>query len=162
MNVPCSSAAPARSASPSSSSPRSRPSATSRASPSSTLGWIGSGFTPPKYGLRSWWISVTRMRPPASSREIQPEPEPQSGSWHRHVGRAQRIEVQGAPHEPLVAVVRVEALDQPGRLGIRERPPLHLVGAVLGQPRLDDRQHLGAAAAPVGALTLNPLSTHGL
>ena len=87
---------------------------------------------------------------------------PERVHQHRHVGRAQRIEVQGAPHEPLVAVVRVEALDQPGRLGIRERPPLHLVGAVLGQPRLDDRQHLGPAAAPVGALTLNPLSTHGL
>jgi hypothetical protein len=39
-------------------------------------GRIGSGFTPPKYGLRSLWISVTRIRPPASSRGIQPEPEP--------------------------------------------------------------------------------------
>ena len=50
------------------------------ASASSTCGRIGSGFTPPKYGLRSLWISVTRIRPPASSRGIQPEPAPYSGS----------------------------------------------------------------------------------
>ena len=31
-------------------------------------------------GLRSWWISLTRMRPPASRREIQPLPAPHIGS----------------------------------------------------------------------------------
>ena len=27
------------------------------------FGGIGSGFTPPKYGFRSAWISVIRIRP---------------------------------------------------------------------------------------------------
>ena len=49
-------------------------------SASSMFGGIGSGLTPPKYGLRSGWISVTRILPPASSRGIQPAPAPHIGS----------------------------------------------------------------------------------
>ena len=78
--MPRSSAAPARSASPSRSSPMSYPPAAIFARASSTCGRMGSGLTPPKYGLRSLWISVTRIRPPASRRGIQPEPTPYSGS----------------------------------------------------------------------------------
>ncbi len=44
------------------------------------FGRMGSGLTPPKYGFRSWWISLTRMRPPDSSRDSQPLPAPHIGS----------------------------------------------------------------------------------
>ena len=49
-------------------------------SASSTHGRIGSGLIPPKNGFRSWWISLTRTFPPASSRGIQPAPAPYIGS----------------------------------------------------------------------------------
>src|SRR5674536_104335 len=68
MKTPRSSTAPARSASPSSSSPRSNPPAATIPSASSVVGRIGSGLTPPKYGLRSVCSSVTRILPPASRR----------------------------------------------------------------------------------------------
>ena len=54
------------------------------------FGRMGSGLTPPKYGLRSWWISVTRIRPPASSREIQPAPAPHIGSTRTRTSAALR------------------------------------------------------------------------
>ena len=109
------------------------------------FGRIGSGLTPPKYGLRSWWISVTRIRPPASSREIQPAPAPYIGSTSTgHVGGPEGVEVDRPADEPLVALVRVVPLDQPGRLGVRERPALDRRPAVRRDPRLDDLQDLRA------------------
>jgi hypothetical protein len=85
------------------------------------FGRIGSGLTPPKNGLRSLWISVTRIRPPASRRGIQPAPAPYSGSTRIETSaRLQRVEVDRPPDEPLVALERVEALDEPGRLGVGE------------------------------------------
>ena len=127
------------------------------------FGRIGSGLTPPKYGLRSWWISVTRIRPPPSSRG---EPA-RAGAVHRldedvDVGRLQRVEVDRPADVPLVALERVEALDEAGRLGIGKRPaldrgpPLPAIAA-----SMTDRIS-GPAAAPVGDLTLKPLSVHGL
>src|SRR5450759_3992827 len=80
MKTPRSSTAPARSASPSSSSPRSNPPAATIPSASSMFGRIGSGLTPPKYGLRSVCSSVTRILPPASRRLSQPAPAPHMGS----------------------------------------------------------------------------------
>ena len=38
--------------------------------------------------------------------------------------RLERVEVERPADEPLVAVERVEPLDQPGRLGVGERPPV--------------------------------------
>ena len=52
------------------------------------FGRIGSGLTPPKYGLRSWWISSTRIRPPASRRDSQPLPAPHIGSTRTDMSAA--------------------------------------------------------------------------
>ena len=49
----------------------------------------------------------------------------------------QRVEIDRPPDEPLVALERVEPLDQPGRLGIGERPPLDADPAV--RPRAAPR-----------------------
>ena len=51
-----------------------------RPSASSMFGRIGSGLTPPKYGLRSWWISVTRIRAPAGEQAGDPA---RAGALHR-------------------------------------------------------------------------------
>ena len=61
------------------------------------FGRIGSGLTPPKYGLRSWWISVD-PDPPAGQ---QPRDPAGPGAPHRvdedvDVGRLERVEVDGA------------------------------------------------------------------
>ncbi len=108
-------------------------------SASSMFGRIGSGLTPPKYGLRSWWISVTRIRPPARRRR---EPA-RAGAPHRldedvDVGRLEGVEVDRPPDEPLVALVRVVALDEAGRLGVGERPALDRPCRRSGDRRLED------------------------
>jgi hypothetical protein len=68
-------------------------------SASSTFGRIGSGLTPPKYGLRS--RGSRHPDPPAArSRGIQPAPAPYSGlDEDRDVGRLQRVEVDRPPDE---------------------------------------------------------------
>ena len=120
------------------------------------------GVDPPKYGLRSLWISVIRIRPSRSRRGIQPEPTPYSGSTRREVGGLQLVEVDRPADELLVALEQVEALDQPGRLGVGQRPALDRRAAVLRDRRLEDRQDVAARGRPLGALTLKPLSVHGL
>ena len=163
-NVPCSSAAPARSASPSSSSPRSKPPPAIIASASSTLGRIGSGLMPPKYGLRSLWISVTRIRPPASSRGIQPEPAPYSGSTSTDTSAARSASR---------SIVRRDVRARSPRTGrtTRRAPPPRRRRTAAGRwparafaaiPASIAGSMSAPAAAPVGALTLNPLSVHGL
>ena len=51
-------------------------------------GAMGSGLTPPNHGLRSEWISVTRILPPASRRGIQPAPAPHIGSTSTRMSAA--------------------------------------------------------------------------
>ena len=128
------------------------------------FGRIGSGLTPPKYGLRSWWISSTRMRPPPSRRLIQPDPAPHIGSTRTSRSAALSASRSTRPtDELLVAVERVEPLDVAGSFGVGERPARDGARAVDGELRLDDAPGCPApAAAPVGALTLKPLSTQGL
>ena len=163
MKVPFSSAAPARSASPSSSSARSWPPSTVRRSASSMFGRIGSGLRPPKYGLRSWWISRTWMRPPLQ----QPADPAGPGAVQRidedrHVGRPERIEIDRPPHELLVAVVRVEALDEPGTLRVGEGPAVDGLLAVDRQSCLDDAQDLGSGRSPGRGLDLEPVVDPGV
>ena len=57
---------------------------------------------------------------------------------------AQRVEVDRPPDEPLVALERVEPLDQPGRLGVGERAPVESDPAVGGEPSLDDAEDVRA------------------
>ena len=108
-------------------------------------GRIGSGLIPPKNGLRSWWISVTRILPPRSSRGIQPAPAPYIGSTRiAQVGRLEGIELDRPADVALVALERVEALDEPGRLGVGERPALDGRPAVPGDLGLEDAEDVGA------------------
>ena len=62
----------------------------------------------------------------------------------RGVGRLERVEVDGRPDEPLVAVVRVEPLDEAGRLGVGERPAVDGDAAVVRETRLDHPEDVGA------------------
>ena len=82
---------------------------------------------------------------------------------HVEVRRLERIEVDRAPDELLVALERIEPLDEPGRLGVGQRPALDALGAV--HRRAAPRRRTGSRdrrPRPSGALTLKPLSTHGL
>ena len=79
----------------------------------------------------------------------QPRDPARAGAPHRldedvDVGRLQRVEVERPPDERLVAVVRVEPLDETGRLGVGERPALDRRPAVPGDPRLEHREDVGA------------------
>ena len=65
-----------------------------------------------------------------------------------HVGRLQRVEVDGPPEVALVALVRVVALDHPRGLGVGERPALDRGAAVAGDLGLDDLEDLGAGRGP--------------
>ena len=128
------------------------------------LGRMGSGLTPPKHGLRSEWISCTRMRPPASRRA---DPAG-TGAPHRldedaHVG---------GPADASRSTVRADVDARSPRTGRSARPcrpprRRRTAGArrrtaVRGSsPRATARMS-GPAAAPVGDLTLKPLSVHGL
>src|SRR5439155_21933634 len=62
----------------------------------------------------------------------------------RYVRRLQGVEVDRPPKELLVTGERVEALDETGGLGIRQRPPLDRRATVLGDRRLDHAEDLGA------------------
>ena len=91
-----------------------------------------------------------------------------AGALHRldedaSVGRLERIEVERPPQEALVALERVEPLDQPGGLGLGEgaarrwpSPPLAAMPASM------TASMSGPAAEPEGDLTLKPLSVQGL
>ena len=82
---------------------------------------------------------------------------------HVEVRRLERIEVDRPADELLVAVERIEPLDEPGRLGVRQRPALDCAAMPLIDSRASTTARIsGPAAAPVGAFTLKPLSTHGL
>ena len=163
MKVPFSSIAPARSASPSRSNPRSKPPFATRPSASSTWGRIGSGLIPPKYGFRSWWISVTRIFPPARSRGIQPAPAPYIGSTRMLTSaalRASRSTVRRTkrsyPSNGSKRSTRPAAsASAKGRRSMAV-PPLRAICASR-TARIS-----GPAAAPDGDLTLKPLSVHGL
>ena len=126
-------------------------------------GRMGSGLTPPNHGLRSWWISVTRMRPPASSRG---DPAG-AGAVHRldedrQVGRLEGVEVERAPQEALVARIGIEALDQAGRLGLREGPPRDGRAAVGRDGRLEHGQDLRAGRRARGRLDLEAVVRPGV
>ena len=109
-------------------------------SASSTLGRIGSGLIPPKYGFRSWWISWIRIVRPPSSRGIHPDPSPvQRVDEHGDIGGPQGVEVDRPPDEPFVSLERVEPLDQACRLGVVERASVDRHAAVDGEPSLDRR-----------------------
>ena len=163
MKVPCSSAAPARSASPSRNRPRSKPPPAIMPNASSMCGRIGSGLTPPKYGLRSWWSSVTRIRPPSSSRLSQPAPEPHSGSTSTEMSAAfsasrstvRRTNCSYPSYGSKRSTNPAASASASGRRSIGS-PPLRAICASI-TARIS-----WPAAAPVGALTLNPLSVHGL
>ena len=72
----------------------------------------------------------------------------------RQVGRPERVEVDGRAHEPFVARIRIEALDEPGRLGIGERPALDPGPAVDRELGLDDAEDVRARRGPGRRLDL--------
>ena len=164
MKTPRSSIAPARSASPSRRRPRSKPPPATIPSASSTFGRIGSGLTPPNHGLRSAWISHD-VDPSAGEQPADPAGPgaPQRVDEDPRVGGPERVEVERPPDEPLVARDR-------GRSARRDRPPRRRRRAGPGSAGRRSSaitassvaSSSGPAAAPVGALTLNPLSVHGL
>ena len=119
---------------------------------------------PPKNGFRSLWISVTRIRPPREqARDPAGAGAVQRLDEDRDVGRPQRVEVDRPTEEPLVA-------RRTGRTARRARRPRRRRSAGARSrrrrwPRSSPRGRTGSprpAAAPVGALTLKPLSVHGL
>ena len=70
-----------------------------------------------------------------------------SGAPHRvdqhvEVRRLDSIEVDGPPHELLVAVERIEPLDEPGRLTVGQRTALHALEAIHREACLDGRQDI--------------------
>src|ERR1700674_49162 len=77
---------PTRSASPSKAIPMSAPQRGISDSQASMFGWIGSGFTPPKYGLRSVCSSRTSSVAPPNRRVNQPAPDPYIGSTRTRPG----------------------------------------------------------------------------
>ena len=110
-------------------------------------------------------LLVDLVDPDAAAAEQPGEPA-RAGAPHRldedvDVRRLERVEVDRSADVPLVALVRVVALDEARRLGVGEGPALD--GRALGDRRLDDREHVRARRpSPVGALTLKPLSVQGL
>ena len=127
------------------------------------LGAMGSGLTPPNHGLRSLWISVTWILPPASSRGIQPAPEPHIGSTRTRMSAAQRVEVERPLDVDLVPVEGVERLDHAGGLAVGEGTRGRCLAGVLADGPLERGQDLRAGrGAGLGDLTLKPLSVHGL
>ena len=126
-------------------------------------GRIGSGLTPPKYGLRSWWISVTRIRPPASRRLSQPAPAPHIGSTRTLMSAARRasrssvrLRKRSYPSNGSNRSTSPSAsASAKGRLG-SACPPLAAI------PASKTASMSGPAAEPAGDFTLKPLSVHGL
>jgi len=60
------------------------------------------------------------------------------------IRRLQRVEVDGPPDVALVALEGIESLDEAGRLGVGQRPPLDRDPAVRRDRRLEDGQDLGS------------------
>ena len=126
-------------------------------------GRIGSGFTPPKYGFRSWWISVTRIRPPPRSRLIQPAPAPHIGSTRTLTSaalsasrsRVRRRKRSYPSNGSKRSTIPAASASAKGRRG-RSSPPLAAIPASMTE------SISGPAAEPAGDLTLKPLSVHGL
>ena len=89
------------------------------------FGRMGSGLTPAE--VRVALLVQLRDPDPAARRAAadpaRADPE-QRLDEHRDVGGLEGVEVERPADEPLVAVVRVEPLDEPGRLRIGERPPV--------------------------------------
>ena len=81
-------------------------------------------------------VDLVDAEPPAGQQPRQPAAPgaPHRVDQDRRVGRLERVEVDGPPDEPLVALERVEPLDEPGRLRVGERPPLEADPAVLREP----------------------------
>jgi hypothetical protein len=97
---------------------------------------MGSGLTPPNQGFRSLWISSTTMRPPASSRPIQPAPQP--------------VEVQGAAHVGFVAAVGIEALDDTRPFRVLEGAARRLFAGAGADDLLDSGQDGRVGSRPRG------------
>ena len=133
-------------------------------SASSMFGRIGSGLTPPKIRV-ALLVDLVDPDPPAGQQPRQPAAPgaPHRVDQDRHVGglAARR----GRP-----SAGRTARSPRTGRTARRARPPRRRrTAAARGRPRRSPRAGASMtprisapAAAPVGALTLNPLSTHGL
>ena len=158
MNVPRSSIAPARSASPSRSSPRSKP-------PPAMIAQRLVDVGPDRLRVDAAEIRVALLvdlgdPDPAAGQEARQPAAP--GAPHRidqdaEVGGSERVEIDRRPDEPLVALVGIEPLDQPRRLGVGERAPGDRLGPVGGEPGLDDAEDVCAGGRTARSLDLEPV-----
>ena len=76
------------------------------------FGGIGSGFTPPKYGIALAWSSMIFVVPPPRSRRKYPQAQPKSGSHTMRVpGTAECVEVEELGDAREVVGRRIESLE---------------------------------------------------
>ena len=106
-------------------------------------------------------LLVDLRHPDAAARQQAADPArpgaPHGVHQHVVVGRLEGVEIDGPAQVLLVARVGVVALDEPGRLGVGERPGLDRRRAVARDRRLEDLEDLRPGRRAAGRLDLEPV-----